>query len=93
MKIYLATVTIIDGEHEHSAYALIKADTIEDAGQIAQAEIDKQESEDPFGADDESRAYWSYGDGLTRTKLSSVEVLSKSEVKVISRLGLAWYLN
>ena len=94
MRLYLTRVTIFDGNHEHFSYALFKANTLEEAHRLVAVEIEKQDNEDPFEKDDESqRGYWSYGDGLTRTELLSVEALSKSDVAVLRRLSLVSFVN
>jgi hypothetical protein len=44
MKVYLATVTIVDSEHEHTSYALIKAKSLTEAENLAEAEVEKKKT-------------------------------------------------
>ena len=80
MRNFLIAATILDGEHEHTAHALLKADSEKQA----RAWADKQ-------CDDANKGYFSYRDGLTRTKLSSVTEIKAEVVRLIELLGLAYF--
>ncbi len=80
MKTYLAEVLIMDGEHEHRCFGLVKAQDEADAKLLVEEEI---------GGGD----YWSYGDGLTETRLRSLKLVLPGEAQVVQELGLASYIN
>jgi hypothetical protein len=88
-KTYLARFTIMDGEHEHTAYGLIKADTLDDAKEYAES----QEHDAEFCRDAEVVTFFDYGDGTTASKCDNVIELDQNQVDVIEELGLAYYMN
>ena len=64
---YLATYTVIDGEHQHNGHLLIIASSEEEAWSFAHSlthDFDRWDDE----TDDQHP--WSYGDGATASKLS-----------------------
>jgi hypothetical protein len=71
-KHYLATYTIIDGEHEHSDYLLIIAHSEEEARSFAQW-LTHDCSWD--GECDDGHPF-SYGDGTTASKLRALREVS-----------------
>jgi len=89
MKTYLTRFTIIDGEHEHTSYGLIKAKTLEEATKYAES----QEHEADFGMDNKKLTYFDYGDGTTASRCDDVVELTQEQVDVIGELGLAYYMN
>jgi hypothetical protein len=86
MKIFLFTVTLQDGEHEHTKHALIKAKDMDSAWKLGE-----QQLHDVGEAD--NGKHWNYGDGLTATKADGMQEVSGQEAKTIRSLGLAYYLN
>jgi hypothetical protein len=89
-KIFLARFTIMDGEHEHTAYGLIKAENLEKAIEYAES----QEHETSFFNNKDTKpAYFDYGDGTTASKCESVVELTQNQVDVIGELGVAFYMN
>jgi len=76
LKHYIATYTVIDGEHEHSGHLLIIASSKEEASSFAVSLAHD------FGRwDDETddQHPWSYGDGGTASKLSVVREVSEEQ--------------
>ena len=78
-KCFLISVTIVDGDHEHTAHCLLRSKNEKNV--LVWAE--KQCSSD--------NGYFSYGDGLTRTKLNSVREITKEEAKMAESLGLVYF--
>jgi hypothetical protein len=89
MKTYLASFTIIDGEHEHTSYGLIKAKNLEEAIKYAES----QEHEADFGMGNKKLTYFDYGDGTTASSCDDVRELTEEQLNVIGELGLAYYMN
>lgn len=85
-KPWLLSVTIVDGEHEHSGYVIIYAPHEPRARTMALTEILKYDSSG-FDAED---SYFGYGDGLTITKFRGVQRLTTAEVIILQRLGIAY---
>lgn len=85
MKIFLFNVTLFEGEHEYSDYALIKAKDQETAWKIGEKEMHD------FG--DEENGYWNYGDDTIRTKPEGIQEISREDAEVLTRLGVVFYLN
>ena len=86
MKIFLFTVTLQDGEHEHTDHALIRAKDLDNAWKIGEKQLHD------VGEADNGK-HWSYGDGLTASKAKGMQEVSVQEAKTIRRLGLVYYLN
>jgi|ERR1035438_8943872 hypothetical protein len=73
---YLATYTLIDGVHEHSAHLLISASSAEEARSCA----DSLTHEFNHWNDGEDEQHpWSYGDGSTASKLRVVREVSEEQ--------------
>jgi len=89
MKTFLARFDITDGEHEHTAYGLIKAVNLEDAQEYAES----QEHDAEFCRDEEVITFFDYGDGTTASRCEKVVELTQNQVDVIGELGLAYYMN
>jgi hypothetical protein len=89
MKTYLARFTITDGEHEHTAYGLIKAVNLEDAQEYAES----QEHDAEFCRDEEVITFFDYGDGTTASRFENIIKLNKIQIRVINELGLAYYMD
>jgi len=73
---YLATYTVIDGEHEHNGHLLIVASSAEEAwsfGHVLTHDFGRWDDE----IDDEHP--WSYGDGSTASRLSVVHEVSEEQ--------------
>ena len=86
MKYFLAKFTIYDGTYEHGDQFLVKAKSQNDAHKIAVQEEHDTESGN-------SGTFWNYGDGLTASRLQSLEEIEKSDVEVLNRLGVAYFVN
>ncbi|MAT96389.1 MAG: hypothetical protein CL608_04530 [Anaerolineaceae bacterium] len=86
MKYFLAKFTIYDGTHEHGDQFLVKAKSLNEAQKIAVKEEHDTESGD-------MGTFWNHGDGLTASKLQTVEEIEKAEAEVLNRLGLAYFAN
>ena len=89
MKTFLARFEITDGEHEHTAYGLIKAVNLEDAQEYAES----QEHDAEFCRDEEVITFFDYGDGTTASRRESVVELTQTQIEVIEELGIAYYMN
>jgi hypothetical protein len=89
MKTYLAIFTITDGEHEHTAYGLIKAENLEDAQEYAES----QEHDAYKIEDEEVITFFDYGDGTTASSCERVVELTQTQIEVIEELGIAYYMN
>jgi hypothetical protein len=89
MKTYLARFTILDGEHEHPAYGLIKAKNLEEAIKYAES----QEHTAWEVEDGEITKYFDDGDGQTASNCEHVQELTQEQIDVIGELGLAYYMN
>lgn len=89
MITYLARFTIYDGEHEHTAYVLIKETTLKKAIKLAES----QEHDAGFRRDVKRIGWFDYGDGTTASKCDRVLELTEDQLKVINELGLAYILN
>lgn len=73
---YLATYTVIDGEHQHNGHLLIIASSEEEAWSFAHSlthDFGRWDNE----TDDQHP--WSYGDGTTASKLSVVREVSEEQ--------------
>lgn len=79
LRHYIATYTVIDGEHEHSGHLLIVASSEEEAWSCAHSL-----THDFAFWDDKSDDLhpWSYGDGSTASKLSGVREVSEEQFTV-----------
>jgi hypothetical protein len=88
-KTFLARFTIMDSEHEHAAYGLIKANTLEEATRYAES----QEHEADFRVGNKKLTYFDYGDGTTASSCDDVVELTEEQLNVIGELGLAYYMN
>jgi hypothetical protein len=88
MKTYLARFTLNDGEHEHTKYGLIKANSLKTAINYAES----QEHESGNWAKD-NLTHFDYGDGLTACTCDEVVELTEEQRDVIIELGLAYYMN
>jgi hypothetical protein len=88
MKTYLARFTITDGGHEHTAYGLIQANTLEDAQEYAES----QEHAATFSKK-KKLTYFDYGDGTTSATCEHVVELTQNQVEVIDELWLTYYMN
>ena len=89
MKTYLARFTIMDGEHEHTAYGLIQANTLNEAIKYAES----QEHDFSSKINKKKVTYFDYGDGTTASKCDNVIELDQNQVDVIGELGLVYYMN
>ena len=89
MKTYLAWFTLYDGEHEHSGNFVVKADSLDEAADIAKTQMHYP----GYLTDEDHRTYWDYGDGLTASKLDHVREITKQEADILDRLGVAFYFN
>ena len=85
MKIFLFTVTLFEGAHQHTKYVLIKAEDRETAWQIGVKETHE--------IVDEDHGYWNYGDGSTATTPKAIQEISPKDAEVLTRLGIVFYLN
>jgi len=89
MKTYLARFIILDGIHEHTAYGLIKAESLEDAKEYAES----QEHVAEFCRDEVVATFFDYGDGSTASRCERVIELTQKQIDVIKELNLAYYMN
>ena len=89
MKTYLARFTIYDGDHEHTAYVLIKETTTKKAIKLAES----QEHEAEFCRDVKRIGWFDYGDGTTASKFDGLVELTEEQIKVINDLGLVHCMN
>ena len=89
MKTFLARFELIDGEHEHTVYGLIKANNREETKEYAES----QEHDAEFCKDERIVTFFDYGDGSTASRCESVVELTQTQIEVIEELGLAYYMN
>ena len=83
---YLGTFIVYDGEHEHTAHSLVKARSMNEADRLLEAQTHEVDSP-------ETQGVFNYGDGTTRSKLGSIRGLTEVETKVVTNLGLAYYMS
>ena len=85
-KRYLATYTVVDGEHEHSGHLLIIASSEDEAWSFAHSfthDFDRWDDEY------DNQHPWSYGDGGTASKLHSVREVSEEQFDFVKEaMGL-----
>lgn len=75
-KTYLVEALIVDGDHEHRNFALIRA------YDLNEAEVKSEKKSD----------YFLYDDGLADVKKLAVTVISDSQASLIQRLRMAYYM-
>lgn len=88
--LFLIAVEIIDGEHEHRDWGIVRAENMGEAEKIVEDQLDKDNDENDIS--DEAR-YWTYGDGLTAVKLHAINPLTPNDAKVLQKLGIAYIIN
>lgn len=94
MRSYLVRMTIIDGDHEHTAHALVQYETQRQAEEWALKQIELSEKEtDGDLPDDYEPSYFSFGgDGQTALKFDSVKEISNSLAMQLNKLGVAYFV-
>ncbi len=84
MKYFLATYTILDGEHEHRGAVIIEAKTEASACKRAEAEEFDPET-------DNEKCYFSYGgDGMIGCKNTGCQEISEEQMHFLEQVGLAY---
>jgi hypothetical protein len=86
MKIFLFTVILQDGDHEHLNYALIRATDMDSAWKIGNQELHDI-------GETANGKHWSYGDGETATRAVEMQEIKSQEAKILRKLGVVHYLN
>jgi len=81
-KHYLATYTVIDGQHEHSGHLLIIARSEEEAWSFANSLTHDCD----WGDGCDIKHPWSYGDGTTASKLSVVREVSPEQFNFVKEV-------
>ena len=89
MKTFLAKYEIFDGEHEYTAYGLIKAKDLDEAIKFAES----QEHTADWIKEGQEPTYFDYSDGMTASRCKDVVELTQNQINVIGELGLAYYMN
>jgi hypothetical protein len=92
-KTYVARFSMIEGEHEHHAAFLLRAESHDEAYALAKSQEHEPEIPDEDEDGEKELTYWDYGDGTTASRLLGVLEITKEEVHSIERLGLACYFN
>jgi hypothetical protein len=79
MKYFLIKVEIRDGEMEYREAITIRANTLDEAGKIADKNLKKE---------------FSYGKGDYRLfEVASIQEIKENEAKLLSNLGLSYVVN
>jgi hypothetical protein len=84
MKYFLATYEILDGFHEYTRAMIIEAQSIEEAGKIAESQ------EHDVDTDETEYKYFDFGDGTTASENQGVEEISKKQMEFLEHVGLAY---
>ncbi len=89
LKHYVAKYIIIDGDHEHVGWLLIKAANDEQAWSFADSLNHDADCRNDEGSD---KHPWSYGDGATASKLRLVREVTEEQFEVVGdAMGLMMY--
>lgn len=80
MKEFLIVATVVDGEHEHTHFALRRARNMQSANKWADAQ-----------AGESGNGYFNYSDETTATKISRVLEISKEDAAALVRLGVVFH--
>ena len=79
MKYFLVKVEIRDGEMEYREAITIRANTLDEAGKIAEKNLKKE---------------FSYGGGDYRLfEVASIQEIKDKDAKLLSNLGLSYVVN
>jgi cupin superfamily acireductone dioxygenase involved in methionine salvage len=89
MKIFLLTVTLSEGEHEHSDHALIEASTLEEAQKIAE----KQATFDNEHSNQDEGSYFAYGEGDVDVQVDNVREITVQQAETLRELSMAYFLH
>ncbi len=91
MKNFLVRVEIRDGEHEHYSWGLVRAENIDEATKIAEAqiEVDNNPTEENEGSN-----YWGYEDDSMGVSFEEIRELEcDQEHNLIKKFGFASFIN
>ncbi len=83
LKHYLATYTVIDGEHEHLGHLLIRARDAREAPSLADSLTHDTDCWDDEGSEEHP---WSYGDGTTTSQLRVVHEVNKEQFRFVKNV-------
>ncbi len=89
MKTFLATYKIFEDMHERYENLLIKAETEEEAGEIARS----QEHEPTIKDREEELTWWDYGDGSTAATYKWMKEIDPKEAEILVKHNLVHYFN
>lgn len=85
MKVFLLTVRITDGVHEHKDYALVEGTDYEDAMAFAERQVNCDGLEFNIGG------YFGHNDGLTNMVIDSLQLTSAGLAQSLEDLSIAHY--
>ncbi len=89
LRHYVAKYIVIDGDHEHVAWLLVKAATDEEAWSFADSLNHDTGCRNDEGSD---RHPWSFGDGATASNVRLVREVTEEQFEVVAdTMGLMTY--